>query len=410
MAGAKGPTGTVTNDSAERQSELVERGRLADRLQILANASRDFSAATGDLDGLLDVVARRLGELVGDLCTIRPLSEDGTWLEFTGAVYHRDPDLLAATRELLSSDRLRVGEGFVGRIAATGRPLLIPVTDTATFATSTDPKYGPLIERLGVATAMGLPLLCRGKVVGVAFLLRGSAAPPYNEDDLHFVQSVADHAALAIGNARAYAAERAAREVAEKATTERNAAQTAVLQMREERAADALFRGILEAAPDAMVIADKDGAIVLVNAQAETLFGYARTELIGQPIETLVPTRLRDAHLSHRTKYFRTPGIRSMGTGLDLYGRRKDGTEFPIEVGLSPLETPNGLLVSSAIRDIGERKKADHQRALLAAIVESSDDAIIGKTLEGVVTSWNRSAHRIFGYSAAEMVGKSISV
>jgi len=183
----------------------------------------------------------------------------------------------------------------------------------------------------------------------------------------------------------------------------------AVEGMRLERAADATFRSLLESAPDAMVIVDSQGAIVFVNGQVETLFGYARAELVGQPIEVLVPARLREAHVGHRTGYFRRPGVRLMGRGLDLHGRRKDGTEFPVEVSLSPLETRGGLLVSSAIRDVTERKKADAHRALLAATVEASDDAIIGKTVDGIVTSWNQGARRLFGYEAADIVGQSVT-
>jgi PAS domain S-box-containing protein len=137
------------------------------------------------------------------------------------------------------------------------------------------------------------------------------------------------------------------------------------------RRAEAKFRSLLEAAPDAMVIVDPDGRITLVNSQTERMFGYSRGDLLGQTVELLVPAGFHDVHRKHRAHYVADPHPRPMGSGLALSARRKDGSEFPVEISLSPVQTEEGLLVMAAVRDISERVKVEQQLKAANAELEA---------------------------------------
>jgi PAS domain S-box-containing protein len=175
-------------------------------------------------------------------------------------------------------------------------------------------------------------------------------------------------------------------------------------------AAEGKFRELLEAAPDAVVVVNQARKIVLINAQAERLFGYTRQELLGEDLRILIPEQHRAEHEAHAAGFLAQPAVRKMGASRDLFARRKDGTDFPVEISLSPLETQEGSLVSSTIRDITERKRAELGREQLASIVDYSGDAIIGKSLDGIITHWNNGAAQLYGYTADEALGKPISI
>jgi PAS domain S-box-containing protein len=184
-------------------------------------------------------------------------------------------------------------------------------------------------------------------------------------------------------------------------------------QVRLLSRAERQFRQILEAAPDAVVVIGQEGDIVLVNAQLEKLFGYRRDQLVGSEIEMLIPERFRQRHPGGRKGLFSGAAARPAGAVLELDARRSDGSEFPMEISFSPLDTGDALLVSGAIRDVTEHKRVEEQlRAQAAALqqqaslLDVAQDAIIVREFGGEIRFWNRGAESIYGWTKEEAIGQ----
>ncbi len=164
---------------------------------------------------------------------------------------------------------------------------------------------------------------------------------------------------------------------------------------------------LLDAAPDAIIAVGADGLIRWANAQAEVLFEYPRDELLGQSIDLLVPDAARAAHARNRARYLEDPQPRPMGVGMELTGRRKDGSEFPAEISLSAVETDDGVLVSAAVRDVSDRKRID---AMFRGLLEAAPDAMLCVEVDGRIVIANAQAERLFGYSRDELIGASVEM
>ena len=174
-----------------------------------------------------------------------------------------------------------------------------------------------------------------------------------------------------------------------------------------------LFEKLFEFSPDAVLVTDREGTILRANRQTETMFGHVRAELIGRPVELLLPERFRSGHPRHRNAYAAQPHTRPMGAGLDLYGLRKDGMEFPVDIMLSPVHVEEQALVLAVVRDITRRKVAEEERdrqAKLAreqaALLELAHDSLIVRDLENRITFWSRGAEEKYGWKREEVLGK----
>jgi PAS domain S-box-containing protein len=180
-------------------------------------------------------------------------------------------------------------------------------------------------------------------------------------------------------------------------------------ELLERKKSELKFVNLLESAPDAKVVVDSNGKIQMVNAQTERIFGYQRDEIIGKEVEILIPERFHFKHTMHRHGYVEHPKVRGMGVGKELFGMRKDGSEFPVEISLSPmkLDGEEGILVISAIRDISLQKKAETK---FMGLLESAPDAMVIAGSDGRIQMVNAQTEWIFGYKRDEIIGKEVEI
>jgi PAS domain S-box-containing protein len=368
--------------------DAVERERNATRLRLLADAAHDFSEATGDYDRLLGVIARRVGESLGDLCAIRGVSEDGVWLEL-GQVYHRDAETADWIRRLSASQPQRVGEGITGKVAASREALFMPALAEHEFAASAPPEYREFLERLDVRSVLAVPMICRDQVVGVAMLLRSGSGNPYAENDLHLVRSVVHHAAIAIANARSYAAERAARAAAVSANAELH---------RSEQAHRLLF----DANPMPLVVFDAASLETLaVNDAALKLYGYTREEFRREKVSVLSD----EGEDSVKARVAAMPDAELSGVARH---RRKDGALVVAEFTTRPLSFAGKKARISVLHDITARAQAEQAlRRTEEQLRQAQKMDAVGRLAGGIAHDFNNMLSVILSY--ADLIASDLS-
>jgi two-component system, OmpR family, sensor histidine kinase VicK len=366
---------SAPGDGAAGQN-LFEQVGGEDRVRFLAEAS-EILAGSLDYEAELERVARLIVPALADWCVVDLLVSDGRLHRL--AVVHRDPDKAETALELrrqyavLAPNRAHRAWDVLQR----GKPWFDPAVSETRFVTEArDAEHLALLRRLGFAAEMVLPLTARGRTLGVITLVLADTSRHYGPGDLALAEELARRAALAIDNARLYA---------------------------EAQAAEARYRGLFEGVADAILSIDAEGRFRDVNAAAVELLGYQREELLGSRLEDLIAPRgeLTEVEILWR------PRDGTWHGELDL--RRKDGVILTVEARTTVVTLPAGPVALSVVRDVSERHRAAVDRQRLAAIVDSSNDVIIGKTLDGIVTSWNQAAEQLYGYTAEEMIGQSIA-
>ncbi len=374
----------------ERRRSVEDLQKAAARMQLLAETSHQFASSL-DLQELAEAVARRMSEVVGDVCGVRLVERDGDRLDTTvTATYHSDPRVAAAMRALAASAPIKVGEGIAGRVLLAGEPLLVPRVTPEALRAGVPPAYRAVIEEAALASLLAVPLVVRGQVIGLIFMGRSAAHPPYAIDDQRLAQDIADRAALAMENARR--------------TTELRRANEALRQ------SEARFRRLTESGIIGILRSNWSGTIHDANDAFLAMLGYTREDFVagkvtGETVNTPAKARTDTGPMAALAQ-------RGMAGPWEKELARKDGTIVPALVGAARVDESSQEIIAFVL-DLTERRRAEaavrESEARKTAVMEAALDAIVLMDAEGRIIDFNEAAERTFGYSRREVLGQSLA-
>lgn len=335
----------------------------------LLNASLDYKTTLVNL-------AKLAVSGLADWCSVTLVSDDSLELHMA---FHSDSEKMDLAREYQEKypPDIRQNTGLA-EVLRTGEPVYYPeITDEMLAATVSEPERLEILRQLGMKSAILVPLKARERTFGVITFIWAESGRRYTEREIALTNELGVRASMAIENAWLYYEAQTSKEELEqsvkKRTMQLETSNHQLLHEVEERRkaqralqdSEALLNRIFEFAPDAMIIVNREGKIVRVNQQAETLFGNERESLIGKSIESLIPARFRGGHAHKRADYLGDMVTRSMGKGLELYAQSKDGREFPVDIMLAPLRVDREDLIICTIRDMTEQKRLQSELAEL---------------------------------------------
>jgi PAS domain S-box-containing protein len=380
-----GPTGQV-EFAVNIFQDITDLKRSEQTKGFLAELGERF-ASTMDYNVILDEITRMVVANLADWCAVYLLETGKISIQMT--VAHSNPEKLAWARKLQENypPDPETDKGLY-QVLHSGEPQYYPEISAAMLeASARDEQHLNILRSLGLCSAMILPMQARGHTLGAITLVWAESNRRFGEREIYLGNELAWRAALAIDNVRLYQEASTLNAELETKVTRRTAqlermienlrAEISQRQQAEKELVknETLFSELFEVSPDAIFLVDQDGLIVRYNAQVKEMFGYGRAELAGQPIEMLLPERFRSRHVQYRDAYQKSPRIRSMGADLELFGRRKNGDEFPVDVTLGPVNIEDDWLVICAVRDITMQKRIQAELAEVQHRLMDSQEA-----------------------------------